>query len=154
MAVTPIKEKYMKNRIGVALGLVCLALSIFILLSGPVAAQQPGMRVDVPVPFLAGNTIFPAGSYVVRLDERFRILEIQGQHAVEKVMMTGKSTRRPAAKAEKGMISFQRYGENYVLRNVWRRDDTDGWALVRSQKEKELAAAYTTPAVTLIAEAR
>ncbi len=104
--------------------------------------------------FLAGDTVFPAGTYFVRLDERYRILEIRGQHDVLRLMLNTKSSKRVAAKAEKGQMAFERYGDNYVLRTVWRRDDTDGWALGHSRKEKELMAAYTTPAVTLIAESR
>ena len=53
---------------------------------------------------------------------------------------------------ELGSLRFQKYGDTYVLRNVWQRDDTIGWALARSQKENELAKANPAPTATQIAE--
>jgi len=144
----------MRKVFGGALGLVCLILTVLIPAGVPAPAQQAGMRMEVPVPFLAGNTALPAGSYVVQVDERFRILEVRGQHASARLMLAAKSAQRPAAKAEKGTLAFQRYGDTFVLRNVFGRDDTNGWQLRPTQKEKELARWGTSAEPVLIAESR
>jgi len=138
-------------RKGITGGLACLAPIAFIL-TGPISAQEAGMRMEIPVSFLAGNTVFPAGTYVVRVNERFRVLQLQGVSASGGVMLAGKSTTRQPAKVELGSLRFQKYGDTYVLRNVWRRYDTNGWALARSQKENELAKANPAARATLIAE--
>ena len=142
----------MRKRITGGLGLACLALIAFIFMTGPISAQEAGMRMEIPVSFLAGNTVFPAGTYVVRVDERFRLLQLDGVSASGRMMLAAKSTKRQPAKVESGSLRFQKYGDTYVLRNVWQRDDTNGWVLARSQKENELAKANPAPTATQIAE--
>jgi hypothetical protein len=135
-----------------ALSLACLALIALLIVAAPVLGQEAGIRMDIPVTFLAGDTVFPAGMYIIRVDERFRVLAVQGKTVSAKMMLATKSTRRAPAKVEKASLSLQRYGDTYVLRNVWQRNDADGWALARSQKEKELASAYRGPMPTMIEE--
>ncbi len=134
-----------------SLGLVCLLLIALTLLGGPIVAQNSGMRMEIPVPFLAGNTDFPAGTYVVRVDERFRVLEVDGPVRA-KMMLSTKSMKRAPEKAETASLRLQKYGDTFVLRSVWQREATDGWALVRSQKENQLAKAHPVTETRLIAE--
>ena len=134
-----------------AVGLVFLTL-IALSISGSLVAQQNGMRMQIPVPFLAGNTDFPAGEYIVRVDERFHVLEVDGQSVRAKMMLATKSMKRTPQNSEKASLRLQKYGETYVLRSVFQREDAEGWALVRSQRENQLAKAHPATETRLIAE--
>ena len=133
-----------------AVGLVFLTL-IALTISGSLVAQQNGMRMQIPVPFLAGNTDFPAGEYIVRVDERFRVLEVDGPVRA-KMMLATKSMKRAPEKVEQASLRLQKYGDTYVLRSVWQRENQDGWALVRSERENKLAKANPVSDTKLIAE--
>ena len=141
----------MKNLIA-KLGVLAFLGLVALLVAGSAPAQNNGMRMEIPVPFIAGNTILPAGSYVVRVDQNFRLLYLQGWDISARLPLATKSTKRPSVKLERGSLGFHKYGDAYVLRNVWNRDEADGWALARSQKEIELVKAYPVPEATMIAE--
>ena len=141
----------MKNLMA-QLGVLAFLGLAALLIAGSAPAQNNGMRMEIPVPFIAGNTILPAGSYVVRVDQNFRLLHQQGWDTSARLPLATKSTKRASVKLERGSLGFQKYGDAYVLRNVWNRDEADGWALARSQKESELVKAYPVPEATMIAE--
>ena len=140
----------MRNLIAKAAVPVFLAL-IALFIAGAAPAQDTGMRMDIPVPFIAGNVVLPAGSYVVRVDDRFRVLRLQGTEMSASLLLTSKSTRRSTGKLEKGSLCLHQYGNAYVLKNVWQRNNTEGWNVVRSSKEVELVRANPVPRLTTIA---
>lgn len=130
--------------------LAALALIVFLFVT-PAPAQKAGMRMDIPVPFLAGDQMLPAGSYVVRIDERFRLMQIEGWNVNASLRVATKSAVRPAAKVERGSLQFDKYDNVYVLRNAFRGDESLGWALPQSQRERELAKSHPAHETTLIA---
>ena len=140
----------MVNVISKAGGLASLALIVFLAVT-PTFAQNTGMRMDIPVSFLAGDQTLPAGSYVVRIDERFRLMQIEGWNVSTTVRLAAKSTPRPNAHVERGAILFEKYGDVYVLRNAFRHDESLGWAVPQSQREVELAKVHPVRETALVA---
>jgi phosphoribosylcarboxyaminoimidazole (NCAIR) mutase len=97
-----------------------LAASGIVLLIGVQAAEA---QVTGPVefattfPFAVGNTTVPAGSYTIRPDnDNPQILELTGPHTA----VFFEVTILPAARTpDKTEVVFKRYGQSYVLKDVW-----------------------------------
>jgi len=70
-------------------------------------------------PFTVGNTTVPAGSYTIRPDDdNPQILMLQGKNASVLFQVDVASARKTPSKTE---VVFSRYGNSYVLKNIWGR---------------------------------
>ena len=99
-------------------------------------AQSNQMRVNVPFAFHNGSQVLPAGVYRV---------SIKSQHLI---MLSGKSksafvNANPeyGKPADKGRLVFQRYGNQYFLREVWPAESDTGQKCVKSKLEREVEIA-------------
>ena len=127
-------------QIGAALAAGALALA----LASPASAQQSfGMKVYVPFSFLAGDRAFPAADYWVRVDQQFHVVEVRaaGETAGYRILLNPSTTERKGAAAAYGALRFAKYGSTYALRGVWDGGATDGYELMMSNSELQLAKA-------------
>jgi hypothetical protein len=99
-------------------------------------AQSGEMRVNVPFAFHSGSQAMPAGVYKV---------SIESQHLI---MLRGASrsafiTANPesGSTADKGKLVFQRYGNQYFLREVWPAQSDTGEKCTKSKLEREVEIA-------------
>jgi len=86
-------------------------------LAGSVPAYAQGSKVTVPFQFIVGETVLPAGSYLVStVVERSDVLAIRSVDG--KAMAT--ALMQPSTTSEKRhiVLSFQRYGGRYFLAEV------------------------------------
>jgi hypothetical protein len=105
--------------IGIAGGILVLA-----------GVQNASAQLDETVefttsfPFTVGYATVPAGTYTVRPDDdNPRILELSGGHtAVLFQTYIVEATKRPA----KTEVVFKRYGDGYVLKEVWLEGSDSG----------------------------
>ena len=131
---------------------VAAVLAGLVWLATPAAAQTERMKVDVPFQFVAGDTVLPAGTYIVELRETSRAMTLQGDTKAIRVPMTGAEVRRVDNGRGNGALWFERVGNQYVLRKAFNPNRTVGCALFRSKLERELAS--KSPGATVIAWAR
>ena len=131
---------------------VVAALAALVWLATPAAAQVERMKVDVPFKFLAGETVLPAGTYVVELRETGRTMTLYGETKAIWVATTGAEVRRADNGRGNGALWFERVGNLYILRKVFNPNRTVGCELFRSKVERELASNST--GATIIAWAR
>src|SRR6267143_6876908 len=84
----------------------------------PAEAQVTGpVEFTTTFPFLAGNATVPAGSYTITPDDdNPEILELRGQHTGVFFEVTIPQGARTPDKTE---VVFKRYGQAYVLKDVW-----------------------------------
>jgi hypothetical protein len=134
------KEKSMKNIItkpGVAIAAVFVILATAV----PAYTNENWMRVDIPFSFFAGEQKLPAGEYRVRFDGAFRLLDLMSQKetTICRVRVRHGLAKRKPADAGKGVLSFHRYGGDYVLKRVFFRDETESHDLGPSKAEVESA---------------
>jgi hypothetical protein len=103
-----------------------------------------GQRLDavanVPFDFQLGETLMPAGKYL--LHEAGPLLELRGESGKKNVMCLTLPTSRWALSVDP-KLEFNRYGDDYFLATVWSPSSHEGFALRKSKREKELASRVT-----------
>ncbi|MFN2482828.1 MAG: hypothetical protein ABR554_15335 [Pyrinomonadaceae bacterium] len=108
-------------------------------------AQSPvSLRADIPFDFYLGDKKLPAGTYTLTrlLDDSNRVLVLRDSEAKKATIGTtervegGKAKRRPA-------LVFHRYGDQYILKQVWAAGEREVYEFGRGGRERSLARAAT-----------
>ena len=122
---------------GVAVVLGMLALSA----PAPVAAAD--IKANVPFSFTVGNKTLPPGAYDVSNNNTALLIRGFGSGAVT----LGQKTE--SAKATSPKLVFHRYGDEYILREVWMGSST-GHLLPQTKRERELASGRSAGATASV----
>lgn len=130
----------MKNMITKAATLVAACLAI-VALEKPASAANSLMHFDVPFSFVAGEKTMPAGTYWVRVDGDFHLLEVAPVKGTEKfrVRLKDSSATRSVTDLNKGVLTFRRYGSTFVLKSVFAPGAAERRDVPPSKVEAELA---------------
>jgi hypothetical protein len=104
-------------------------------------AQDNDMRVNVPFAFHNGSQRMPAGVYAVKIESTHLIL-LRGD-SKSGYVNTNPQIGKPAAK---GKLVFERYGDQYFLREVWAANSETGQKCVKSKLEREVEIAQSKAA--------
>ena len=99
------------------------------------SAQVPRAlaTVNIPFAFNMGDQTMPAGMYRIDLVSN-HVVQLHGpDHAVGSVAMHS-ATKLLAS--DTGIIVFDRYGENYFLRQIWTAGNKDGLESGQTRVEK------------------
>ena len=110
-----VKEKMMTSlirSIGIAGGILVLA-------GVQNASAQIADKVEFTTkfPFVVGDTTVPAGSYTIKQDDDDpQILELAGARTSVLFRTEDAYARTTPSKTE---VVFKRYGDRYVLKNIW-----------------------------------
>lgn len=100
-----------------------------------VAAVSEELRCQIPFSFTVDKATLPPGTYRVEVDAESGMVELRDmRHAAFALGIPFDEARVLDAK-----LVFHRYGDQYVLREVWTGTGT-GRDLPESRREKELAA--------------
>jgi len=96
------------------------------------------IKANVPFAFSAGNETFPAGEYTVSAVGQMGVLAIRdtGKHS----MLIASQATVSSGASEKSKLIFHRYGDRYLLSEIWVQGESRGNRLPRTKLEKELAA--------------
>jgi hypothetical protein len=104
-------------------------------------AQSNEMRVNVPFAFQSGSQRMPAGVYRVTIESQHLIL-LRGD-STSGFVHTNPQIGKPAAKDK---LVFQRYGNQYFLREVWASQSDTGEKCVKTKLEREVEIAQSKAA--------
>lgn len=111
----------------------------------------------IPFDFVAGEKVLPAGTYRVEAVRRdsYTVWEVRSTAGrAGAVVMTSAVGSGAALEAEPRLV-FQKYGETYVLAQLWPSSDSTGREVVQSRRGRALVARNVKPeAVTVMAHAR
>jgi hypothetical protein len=120
-----------------------LALFSLVATMIPVAAMAQGpAHFKVPFAFTAGQKSFAAGEYNV--GEIYQsVLSIQSTEGNGGVLISTLPGEPVGARGSAETLTFHRYGDRYFLCSL--AGTGRGWALPKSQSEKELIAARAAP---------
>ena len=129
----------MKKRIHISL----MALGLFVALAVvPVHAQfQDSISVSIPFAFMVGEKTLPAGDYTLKpanntgMYSRLLIRSKDGETAL--IISTGVVQSSAAQKEAK--LTFNHYGDQYFLSQVWTPGTEYGRQLSRSDIEASIA---------------
>jgi hypothetical protein len=88
-------------------------------------------------PFTVGNTAVPAGSYTIRPDDdNPKILELFGQKTSALFQVDVVDAPTTPSKTE---LVFSRYGDSYVLKNIWVEGSASGAKTLPAEGERHVA---------------
>jgi hypothetical protein len=102
-------------------------------------------------PFTVGNTKFPPGSYSIRpLDDDDEIMEITTADGKTSAMFETMMVQVPKSPS-KGEVVFKKYGENYVLSEIYEPGSKIGVMTIKTHAERQQAKKYGTPSKETVA---
>ena len=128
-----------------------MAAGILALLTVAAANAQTSGRFSVPVPFVAGGQMLPAGEYTVGIDratQTIRILARDG--SIGGLYLPAIPSQRTRTESASGMIVLEKVGDVYTLKGVWARGSQHGLALPATKGEQNLAGAAKRGVVATI----
>jgi hypothetical protein len=124
--------KSLVRSIGIAGGILMLA-----------GVQNASAQITDPVefttsfPFTVGYATVPAGSYTIRPDDdNLEVFELTGAHGSVLFQTLNTQARQTPSKTE---VVFKRYGDGYVLKNIWLEGSDTGAETVAVEGERHLA---------------
>lgn len=97
--------------------------------------------IQIPFDFVVGQKTLPAGVYRIEPTKRdsYTVLEIRGvtsrasAFAITTTIRGGDSKRQPS-------LVFEKYGETYVLAEVWAAGDVEGREVAQSRRGRSADA--------------
>jgi hypothetical protein len=112
----------------------------FVLLAGvhQAHAQVSGaIEFTTGFPFSVGYATVPAGTYTIRPDDDDpAILTLSGPRVAVLFLTDSIEARQPPAKSE---IVFKRFGDGYVLKDVWMEGSSTGAEAILAEAERHAA---------------
>jgi len=103
-------------------------------------------------PFIVGNATMPAGSYSIRrVDETQTVYFVSGPRSV--FLQANPTSHPPSIDPTKDEVIFQKFGDQFVMSEVWEGDDSTG--IVSTVKYKgEREARNEQPVLVAVAAMR
>jgi hypothetical protein len=96
------------------------------------------VRANIPFGFLAGGEAFQPGAYTVaRIGNDPSVLILRSPDGRKSVAFLTIGTYSPEA-SDNTRLVFNRYGDQYFLKEVWTVGDLTGRQLLPSSREREL----------------
>jgi hypothetical protein len=103
------------------------------------AQMSDSFIFTAPFPFVAGDAILPPGDYVVRpAVEGSTVLEIAGRGNKAAALINVQPATSPKT-PEKTEVIFKKYGDDYVLSEIWRAGDNTGVVSSKARYEQRYA---------------
>lgn len=130
-------------------------LTVLGLLAVPLAAQTHKLKADIPFEFTAGGKVMPAGEYdVVLRADLSGVTQLYATDAHESAIVLGHGIGG-AKEQEESRLTFNKYGNQYFLAEVWTQGMSTGFGFQKSRAERELdrtASASARQTFTLLAK--
>jgi hypothetical protein len=137
----------MKKQLVTLLGLGLLLATV------TASAQTMRLKADVPFDFVVGGRTLPSGEYTIRsLSGGNQILSISAPDQKTIVFLTNMCQSLKASPQSK--LIFTRYGDRYVLSEMWIEGSTTGRQLPKSLPEVRVADNKSVETVVVLAELR
>ena len=119
-------------------GLSVAALAVAAFASTATASAQANVaRAKIPFAFENGSRHLPAGDYTLSMLNE-RVVDIRGATGSSFAMVQPQQKLNPATK---GQLVFHRYGNHYMLREIWVEGSNTHLECSRTKLEKELELA-------------
>jgi hypothetical protein len=137
----------MKKQLVTLLGLGLLLATV------TASAQTMRLKADVPFDFVVGGRTLPSGEYTIRsLNGGNHILSISAPDQKTIVFLTNMCQSLNASPESK--LIFTRYGDRYVLSEMWIEGSNTGRQLPKSLPEVRVADNKSVETVVVLAELR
>lgn len=129
-------------------------VGVFALLAGRPAQAQLAeyMTFRTTFPFVIGNATLPAGAYTIRRTEDSQgVYMVSGPGSV--FLVANPTSHPPSIDPAKDEVIFQKFGDQFVMSEVWEGDESTG--IVSTMKYKgERVASDEQPVLIAVAAMR
>ena len=131
---------------------VVFALGLLLVVSAA-HAQSATVSANIPFDFTVGKQVYPAGNYLLRPWGTVHgdILIQNRDESRDSRVLTEDCTK--LGEAEKTVLIFHRYGDQYFLEQVWIEGNTIGRQFLKRNIEAQLANNHTGPEVEMFTPA-
>jgi hypothetical protein len=139
----------MKKRIAGTLSV----LTVLGLLAVPLAAQSHRLKADIPFEFTAGGKVMPAGEYeIVLRADLSGVTQLFATDARQGALVLGYNIGG-GKDQETSRLTFNQYGNQYFLAEVWAQGLSSGLGFQKSRTEREISqTASARQTFTLLAK--
>ena len=120
-----------------------LIVTFFVLSATWAQAQSIRLKANIPFAFRAGEKLMPAGEYHVQTLSNGVVVRILGPDADNSVMFTTVGISHRIGEDRDAKLIFNKYGEDYVLSEMWWPEQQDGRKPLPSKTEDETAKNVT-----------
>ena len=121
----------------------------------PSFAQSIKLKANVPFDFTVNNKEMPAGEYTVNTVPGSLVLSLRQESAGATALSLSSNMTEPGKPSSgESQLVFHRYGNHYVLTQVWDESVGSGRMLPQSRTERELgrtASAHTYEVLSVMA---
>jgi hypothetical protein len=129
-------------------GFIACALAIGSLASTQSASAQSTIaKVTIPFAFQTSNQTLPAGTYRVER-ESANLIRLEGPGTTSGFVIMHAASRSKAP--DHGMLSFDRTGGTYYLRQIWTAGNPTGLECAKSHAEKAALVATNIEAASTV----
>ena len=95
------------------------------------------IEFTTPFAFTVGNATLPAGAYTIKPDDdSVNVFELTGKHGSVLFQTDTADQGRPAPQTE---VVFKRYGDAYILKNIWLEGSGIGAEALPQEGERHVA---------------
>jgi hypothetical protein len=122
-------------------------MALVLAVAGHAQSSQP-LNANIPFDFVAGKATLPAGQYTVNQG---------GAGLIDIKLADGKAgtflftlTEQCGGIQTASRLVFHRYGNTYLLSQIWTAGNDCGREVPLTSRERELAARHTAPDETII----
>lgn len=126
------------------LGLLLAAASAY--------AQTINLKADVPFNFVVNGRMLPSGEYTIQSLGVDKALTISGSGQKPSIFLANTCSSLKASEHSK--LVFHRYGDRYLLSEMWVEGNSVGRQLPISRREAQVAQNETAQQVVILAELR
>ena len=133
-----------------ALRSVVFALGLLLVVSAA-RAQSSAVSARVPFDFIVNNHLYAAGDYMLSPDGMTNpsvVIRNTDDQSAGVVLTRSCEKSKPA---EKTVLIFQRYGDQYFLDQVWTEGSTRGRQFPKSKIETQLAMNHADSEKVIVA---
>ena len=132
-------------------GLFALAVLV-VSVAAPLSAQSVRLTAKVPFEFTVGNQTLPAGEYALQTPSSSYLVQIRNMSTHAGVIaMTGSANSGIANLAGSPRLVFNKYGDRYVLHQIWDGASHLGHELPVTRAERELTKTASVDKIEIVA---
>src|SRR5579863_6037840 len=122
-------------------------LALLIAVAGHAQSSQP-LNTNIPFNFVVMGTTLPAGHYIVNQGSA-GLITLQSQERKTGAFLSAPAMECTGSRTASSLI-FHRYGNTYLLSEIWTGGNNCGRQAPVTILERELAAKHTAPDETIV----
>ncbi|MFB3778398.1 MAG: hypothetical protein ACE141_12345 [Bryobacteraceae bacterium] len=130
---------------------ILAAAAVLFTVAAPVPAQSLRVTATIPFGFTVGKATLPAGEYSILPLSNSRLIQVSNQVQRSSVLAIANSTYAGTARlAGAPRLVFNRYGDHYVLSQIWDGTST-GHQFPMSRSERTMAQVTPVERLEIVA---